>query len=1053
MHANYDKLREEIIRRRGEETDHLDIYWEQYSDRTHFIYELLQNAEDTEATKVCFILNNFELKILHNGRVFVESSEKKDVTGICDIRKSVKESDLTRIGKLGMGFKSVYAYTDIPRIFSGEEHFRIEKLIRPFCEDPQPIPSGFSTLFILSFKNELREEAYNQISERLSDIGIRTLLFLRHIKEIGFEIYNRGVKELSGCYLRENDLLNNCQKIKLIGEITSCNETTGSTPEEDWLVFSRNIPLEIDLGNEHPKVSVAFLINTQNGESYIKRASNTYLNVFFPTHETTGLGFIIQGPYKTTPNRSEIPPKDDWNKTLIGITTGLLHDSLTEISEKGIVKPSISFIEALQINTEAIRDEMMPLFKLIIEVLSMDLKTLPLLPADDVSFVSAKNVRLPETNDVRKLLQNYLSEYIGVDYAIKWISKTLTPESEKTKEMFYFFKTSLNIDEISFESMCRQITNDDSSFLKNRIGEIDWFIDFYKSLYEKAPLKKQRYKGDYNNGWMRTRKIIITNNNELVQPFRLDDSNNVFLPTDVLTNELTINKKLLASQDMIDFFEWLKIAPPDVLDIIEKTIFGKYESGREIAIEENVSDISRIVTGINLTEDDKRKDRFMSNLLQVPFLIGFDKNTREKYYKKTSQLCVDSLLDSPSGLSDFFEIHQKYEVWPGYKNEKYFSNDSLKGFFSLIRNKKLGIMDSLSVVKVSTDNNQEIKKKYRDKITEYKIDNDYSIENIEKYLELKKPEASLMIWNVIIHSEDPVAWAKYSPNGSAQVQTEKSQLVQHLEKNNWIPVKSGEFKRPEDVTKEDLLPEFYFNENSELLKAIGFGRKVEQSFETLRQKQEFAAEFGASIEEIDELKDILKVKGLTISDLITKAKSSPSFPQKNARDPDRRKDIMAEKFANAEDKAYEIRTRRVRVDSVSSGEKKTYLENYYTNDDGIMVCQICEKEMPFQKRDGTYYYEAVEIFPNKRLSKHLSKNLPEQYIALCPECSARYNEYVVHNGSVMNELEYHIINGIDLWLHLGDISENNHEPFMKNIRFVETHLIDLQTILRKENNG
>jgi hypothetical protein len=53
----------------------------------------------------------------------------------------------------------------------------------------------------------------------------------------------------------------------------------------------------------------------------------------------------------------------------------------------------------------------------------------------------------------------------------------------------------------------------------------------------------------------------------------------------------------------------------------------------------------------------------------------------------------------------------------------------------------------------------------------------------------------------------------------------------------------------------------------------------------------------------------------------------------------------------------------------------------------------------------------------------------------------------------MSELEKHIINGIEMNLDLGDISENNHESFIKSIRFVEPHLIDLQTILRKENNG
>jgi hypothetical protein len=37
-------------------------------------------------------------------------------------------------------------------------------------------------------------------------------------------------------------------------------------------------------------------------------------------------------------------------------------------------------------------------------------------------------------------------------------------------------------------------------------------------------------------------------------------------------------------------------------------------------------------------------------------------------------------------------------------------------------------------------------------------------------------------------------------------------------------------------------------------------------------------------------------------------------------------------------------------------------------------------------------------------------------------------------------------------LNLGDISENNHEPFEANIYFEKAHLIDLQEIL-KANKG
>ena len=42
------------------------------------------------------------------------------------------------------------------------------------------------------------------------------------------------------------------------------------------------------------------------------------LVVFFPTEKETFLGFLIQGPYRTTPARDNVPEHDQWNQGLAG---------------------------------------------------------------------------------------------------------------------------------------------------------------------------------------------------------------------------------------------------------------------------------------------------------------------------------------------------------------------------------------------------------------------------------------------------------------------------------------------------------------------------------------------------------------------------------------------------------------------------------------------------------------------------------------------------------------------------------------------------------------
>ncbi|MDR0926654.1 MAG: hypothetical protein LBO69_02675 [Ignavibacteria bacterium] len=46
-----------------------------YSDDAHFIYELLQNAEDVKATSVKFILKSDGLYFIHNGTIHFNVTE------------------------------------------------------------------------------------------------------------------------------------------------------------------------------------------------------------------------------------------------------------------------------------------------------------------------------------------------------------------------------------------------------------------------------------------------------------------------------------------------------------------------------------------------------------------------------------------------------------------------------------------------------------------------------------------------------------------------------------------------------------------------------------------------------------------------------------------------------------------------------------------------------------------------------------------------------------------------------------------------------------------
>ena len=85
------------------------------------------------------------MEVTHDGRPF----DEPDVRGVCGVGEGAKAEDLTQIGKFGIGFKSVYAYTTKPEVHSGDENFRVEDYVRPCAVKPRNIGNSYTTLFVV----------------------------------------------------------------------------------------------------------------------------------------------------------------------------------------------------------------------------------------------------------------------------------------------------------------------------------------------------------------------------------------------------------------------------------------------------------------------------------------------------------------------------------------------------------------------------------------------------------------------------------------------------------------------------------------------------------------------------------------------------------------------------------------------------------------------------------------------------------------------------------------------------------------------------------------
>ena len=165
-----------------------NLLTELYPDKAHFIFELLQNAEDMNATEVTFQLFGDKLIFIHNGdkRDFT----LEDVEAITNISKGTKKDDPTSIGQFGVGFKAVYAYTSTPEIYSGEHCFRIMDMLIPEDNGVEQQAEQGITKFIFPFDNNDKPagRAIEEITEGLCGLDETAILFLNHIKKIEYEL-------------------------------------------------------------------------------------------------------------------------------------------------------------------------------------------------------------------------------------------------------------------------------------------------------------------------------------------------------------------------------------------------------------------------------------------------------------------------------------------------------------------------------------------------------------------------------------------------------------------------------------------------------------------------------------------------------------------------------------------------------------------------------------------------------------------------------------------------------------------------------------------------
>jgi hypothetical protein len=268
-----------------------------------------------------------------------------------------------------------------------------------------------------------------------------------------------------------------------------------------------------------------------------------------------------------------------------------------------------------------------------------------------------------------------------------------------------------------------------------------------------------------------------------------------------------------------------------------------------------------------------------------------------------------------------------------------------------------------------------------------------------------------------------------------------------LTEAEWIPDKKRELRKPPDVTKEQLYQDFEYDNRNGWLDEICFGENIKKRSEEYQVRNQAAKHIGFdSADEADKWAEVAKrakENGKTPDEILSQLekpvvnKDKSAFPTKPVVNSDRREEHLSEQIANAQEKEYEQRSISVRT-TRGTIEPDLWLRNQYTNEADKMFCQICKEEMPFRKRDGKYYFEAVETLS----IDYFIKEHEAQFLALCPLCAAMYKEFVKKEKGAMETFKNALMNSDEqeVSLQLGNLNTS--------VRFVESHLHDIRTIIR-----
>lgn len=826
-----------------------------YSDSNHFVYELLQNAEDERAGKVVVEYYRDKLVFYHDGDPFDEN----DVRGVSSMLMGTKnKDDASTIGKFGMGFKSVFKYTCQPEIYSDEEGFIIQNYLLPkVAEDGWDFrkakgelcyPDGMDTIRPFSESAHLTKivipfrkidvsgntVAVNgkDVLEKLNGLSGEILLFLNYIKDLYW------INKETGKY-EHITLSQDTEDLHLITCRISGNAGGGKESISRYLKYKDIF--------DHPEmrqaeVSVAYRVNGQ--AKLVMEVAQSPIWVYFPTRDDTELPFLIHGSFETAVSREKLMTPSAFNNELFERLGTLIADSMSDLESRGL----ITQVFIRHIILAAFRDEKSHnTIPGLTEKITNAFSTKPLVPDMAGHGRMAAELRIPVPFTLAEQVNSVLWEG-AFESTVDFVAFNNEREVRFT-EYFTWLRDKLGIPTFTLQDwaqcLCdlpeKSISLEDDTF-----EELKKFYDFlsdyreenYTSVrtYTRAGLYEITLRNCISDAWKYLRKapIVLNAENRLISAYR-DETSQIYLSASskyrTILNDRIVNNliakpyhTLLSEGFRIAEFNNYQFVKEKVLQKYVKTDHGRVSFTNQDDFEQEYCEDLRQIFALfeELGDADKVK-----NMLKNADIIKVVSENGTELFAKASDTYADQSDEGIDLAVYYHPVNLAYDYENADGTIFYTDSDEIEDFglyhvdrrfyeklgISVERLKKLGMITT--PVTLGERRGRGVGDDYWNAMGDFcpGISVDHLSDNmayIESHIETElAKKKSVEILRLLLLISGKLKGTIQRRQRNPYSQEEKAHILSELNAYNWLFGSDGKLHPPGEMSRYDLDEDIY----------------------------------------------------------------------------------------------------------------------------------------------------------------------------------------------------------------------------------------------------